>query len=237
MTDLVATKQNYSFIATTPAQMETAQRDMIRWCDDRLEREKVEIADLERTIAEAQKAGIKDQAWRRRLSMSRAKMTFYRKIKSALLQGYYIVPPFPVQLFAIRTNKEYPESGVERNSWSSDFLQKPQRLPEGEGDYRNPFPEKASDTYQDADKDGKAITVTEWFAGQWKDVDFPFKMVKPEVIAAVGKALQEKIFDALGVLPQYKTPDPIVIGQIIPPHRPNDPLAFFVAWWMDPKDL
>ncbi len=232
----IARGDGFSFVATTPAQMEVAQHQMTIWCDQRIEQEKLEIADLERTIAEAQKAGMRDQAWKRRLGLSRAKITFYRKVKGALLRGYYIVPPFPVQLFAIRTKKQFPESEVEAVSWSSDFMQKAQRLPEGEGQWRSPFPTKESDSYEET-KDGKTVTVTEWFAGQWKEVDFPFKVVKPEVVAAVGKALQEKLFDALGVLPQYQSPDPIVIGQIIPPHRPNDPLTFFVAWWMDPKDL
>ncbi len=237
MTDIAIVPGQVSFLATTPAQMEASQYNMIVWCDQRIEREKLEIADLERTIAEAQKAGLKDGAWKRRLTMARGKMTFYRKVKGALLQGYYIVPPFPVQNFAIRTKAEPRTDEVREKSWHSDFIQKGQKLPEGEGEWRNPFPVKFSETYQTTDKDGKAVQKTDWYAGEWDALDFPFKMVKPEIIAAVGKALQEKIFDTLGVLPTYKTPDPIVVGQIIPPHRPHDPLTFFVAWWMDPTDL
>ena len=92
-----------AFMATTPAMMQTAQKHMVEWCNVRLEREKIEITDLELTISAAQYAGLKVGAWRRRLAMSRAKMVFYRKTRAALVEGYYIVPPFPVQTFAIRT--------------------------------------------------------------------------------------------------------------------------------------
>lgn len=237
MNDIAIAESNHSFIATTPAQMESAQKNMILWCDKRLEREKIEIADLERTIAEAQKVGLKDGAWKRRLTLSRAKMTFYRKVKLALMKGYYIVPPFPVQLFAIRTAAFGPRHKAVDHQWSSDFEQKAQKLPEGEGEWFSPFPTKESITYQVRNKEGQLVPKTYWRPGDFEDVDFPFKMVKPEIIAAVGKALGDKVFDALGVLPQYKTPDPIVIGQLIPPHRPNDPLSFFIAWWMDPEFL
>lgn len=237
MSDIAVAKQNFSFVATTPAQMELAQHNMTIWCDQRIETEKLEIAELERTIAEVQNAGLKDGAWKRRLALSRAKIMFYRKVKGALLQGYYIVPPFPVQLFAIRTNQRWPRSGYTTTyAHGSDFTQKARKLEEGKGEWQNPFPiKKVFDEY--SMKDGKEVVKKRWSPGEWDSLDFPFKMVKPEVIAAVGKALQKKLFDALGVLPQYRSPDPIVVGQLFPPHRPNDPLTFFVAWWMDPKDL
>lgn len=242
-TEIAIAKTDYSFVATTPAQMEIAQRDMIRWCGERLEREKLELADLERTIAEAQKAGMNVAAWKRRLSMSRAKMIFYRKVKGALMKGYYIVPPFDVQLFAIRTERGYTKG--HRQDYRSDFEQRGQILAEGEGEWRNPWPQVRTGTEakRDAnsnivkDQSGKAVMQRWWAAGNWRDVDFPFKFVKPEVIAAVRGALESKIFDALGVLPKYRNPDPIVVGQIFPPHKPYEPLTFFVAWWMDPKDL
>lgn len=240
MTDVALLNHGGGMItALSPAGMEVAQQNLIALCDQKVEAEKLEIADLERTIAEAQKVGLNDAAWKRRLGKARAKMMFYRKVKGALLQGFYIVPPFPVQHFAIRTKRDWPKRRhtPTTSHWSSDFVQEAQRLDVGEGEYRNPFPVKESHSVSVQKPDGKVVAEVRWNAGEWDHLEFPFKLVKPEVIAAVGKALTAKIFDALGVLPNYKTPDPLVIGQIFPPHRPHDPVCFFVAWWMDPKDL
>jgi hypothetical protein len=237
MTEIAIATSEHSFIATTPAQMEASQQYMIVWCNRRLEREKMEIADLERTIAEAQAASLKTGSWKRRLAMARAKMTFYRKVKLALQKGYYIVPPFPVQRFAIRTNAVYPRGHSTNYRNQSDWEQSAQLLQEGDGDFENPFPTKEHYTYQVTDDKGQFVEKTAWRPGVFDGLDFPFKLAKPEIIAAVGRALQDKLFDALGVLPQYKTPDPIVVGQLIPPHRRHDPLCFFVAWWMDPEKL
>lgn len=226
-----------TFIATTPAQMQEAQAGMILWCDARIETQKHDIADLERTISEAQRVSISTAAWKTRLATARAKMTFYRKVKAALLKGYYIVPPFPVQLFAIRVEASRRVRG-RVSTYSRQWEQDPKALEEGIGEWKSPFATQAyTEASVDDGKGGKKIIHHYWPDGWAAGVDFPFKMVKPEIIAAVRGAMESKIFDALGVLPTYKTPDPIVLGQIIPPHRKNDPLMFFVAWWMDPKDL
>lgn len=226
-----------SFIATTPAQMQEAQGAMIQWCDQRVEDQKVEIAELERTIGEAQRVSMNVVTWKGRLALARRKMTFYRKVKAALLKGFYIVPPFPVKIFAIRVGSETePQNTVSKHRWDIDRAQKGKSLEGGEGRWVNPIPEINTWTESDT-KDGKIVTERYFEPGNWRDVNFPFKMVKPEIIAAVRGAMEDKIFDTLGVLPEYKTPDPIVMGQIIPPHRKNDPLCFFIAWWMDPKDL
>lgn len=225
-----------AFIATTPADMQRAQDGMIAWCDKRIEEEKNDIADLERTIAEAQRASINDKAWKRRLSLSRAKITFYRKTKGALLKGFYIVPPFPVQLFAIRTHAHRPPRG-DYKSYQHDAEQKPMSLPEGEGDWQSPFPKVESRTWKEPNQAGQLVDKTYWRSEYWLGVDFPFKLVKPEIIAAVRGAIEDKLFDALGVLPRFRSADPIVVGQIIPPHRKHDPLNFFVAWWLDPREL
>jgi hypothetical protein len=237
MTTIATLTDGHSFMATTPAAMETAQIKMVEWCDVRLETEKQSLAELERTIAEAQNAGMKTHSWKAMMAKSRAKMMFYRKVKSALMQGYYIVPPFPVQDFAIRTNAAAPRGTETTHHWNTDFKQKAKRLEEGEGDWYSPFPEVRQQDRKSADKEGKQISTRYFWPEKFEAVDFPFKMVKPEIIAVVGRAMQQKIFDSLGILPHYKTPDPLVVGQLIPPHRPHDPLTFFVAWWMDPTDL
>ena len=44
--------------------------------------------------------------WRRELSKQKGRVEFYRKIEMALEAGYYIVPPYPLDIFfAIRTQR------------------------------------------------------------------------------------------------------------------------------------
>lgn len=238
MTDLALTTAEAmpsTFIATTPAQMQVQQDAMIAWTDKRIEEEKHEISDLERTLSEAQRVGMALAGWRTRLRLARAKMTFYRKVKVALLKGYYIVPPFPVQLFAIRTERMGPR--WQSSSYRQDFEAKPTRLAEGKGEWVSPFPKVEKVTRIATDATGKRTDDSYWRPERWLGVDFPFKVVKPEIITAVAGAMEGLLFDALGIAPQYRSADPIVIGQIIPPHRPHDPMCFFVAWWMDLEKL
>lgn len=237
MSALAIPNKPASFIATTPAQMQEAQGAMIQWCDKRLEDQKVELAELERTIGEAQRVSLNTVTWKGRLALARRKMTFYRKVKAALMKGYYIVPPFPVQLFALRVE---PGRRVKGNvsTYARQWEQDPKDLEEGIGEWKSPFASQAwTDAHVDDGKGGKKVIQHYWPDGWAEGLEFPFKLVKPEVIAAVRGAMEDKIFDALGVLPTYRTPDPIVLGQIVPPHRKSDPLCFFIAWWMDPKDL
>lgn len=69
------------------------------------------------------------------------------------------------------------------------------------------------------------------------EIGLPMRAQKPTIIEAVGKALEEQVFDALGMAPSFRSTsaDPIIAGQI---RRPDGGvLTFLVAWWLDPEDL
>lgn len=92
-------------------------------------------------------------------------------------------------------------------------------------------------TIQKERSDKSKYDVTLYENSDWRDeIDMPVRAMKPVLIEAVGKALELKIFDALGIAPAYRAADPIIAGQI---RRPDNKgvITFFVAWWLDEQDL
>jgi hypothetical protein len=108
-------------------------------------------------------------------------------------------------------------------------------LPVGEGEYKNPFPVVIVETttHGDGKKDYKS------YAEEWKDMEFPITMIKPEIIEATNRAMALEIFDQFGILPATKNEDPIIVGQIINKtgsYRMKI-VSFMIAWHFDTKVL
>jgi hypothetical protein len=72
------------------------------------------------------------------------------------------------------------------------------------------------------------------------EIDFPFVLTKPIILEATERAINEKIFDDLGVLPaRQRNGDPMVIGRIRDPRGVPDAryLSFMVCWFVDTTQL
>jgi hypothetical protein len=225
-------------IALDPHQMVQAQSYLIEWCDKKLsglQSELVQAHGIQKALRDAK---MSDARSRRLVTSINKRSEFYAKIKAALEAGYYILPPIPHQTFAIRSAREVPlENRQTGSTWKADEP-KPQILPVGEGEYHNATAERqVVNTVDQRQKDGTVVTKNVWGNVAWKDIEFPFFPVKPEIIEATGKALQAKIFDWLGVAPSYRAVDPMVIGCIKHHKQYTGPVHFFVAWWLDTDTL
>jgi hypothetical protein len=234
---------DFTVIATTPAAMIEAQKSLISWADRKIAAVKLESQEAVEQLAIAVQRKWKTDSWRRQVAKYTSRIDFYEKIKAALEAGYYIVPPFPIDVFAIRTKRESPKSKTGEHRWD-DRAQDAQVLPVGEGRYVSSIPtiESYADTKQLSD--GKTKDITQYYASEFRDVEFPFKLARAEIRDATQAAIDLKIFDRLGVLPRRRSPDPMVCGQIIVPGQPNyypadslNCVTFFVAWWLDTKTL
>lgn len=233
---------DFTVIATTPAAMIEAQKSLISWADRKIEAIKLESKEAVEQLAIAVERKWKTDAWRRQVAKYERRVEFYEKIKAALNAGYYIVPPFPIDVFAIRTKRESPKAmdGTHPNNHDQDA----QVLAIGDGRYVDPTPVR--DSYNDVTtgSDGKPRTVTHYHATEFSDVEFPFKLARSEIRDATNAAMALGIFDRMGVLPRTRSPDPLVCGQIIVPGQPSyygadslKAVTFFVAWWLDTKTL
>lgn len=248
MTNLPAMIENeelpadFTVIATTPAAMIEAQKSLVGWAERKIDALRLESKEAIEQLAIAVERKWKTDAWRRQVAKYERRIEFYQKIKAALEAGYYIVPPFPIDVFAIRTKREAPKSkdGEYRNNHDQDA----QILPVGAGRYVSPVP--VVESYKDTKllSDGKTKEIDCYYASEFSDVEFPFRLARSEIRDATQAAMALGIFDRMGVLPRTRAPDPLVCGQIIMPNQPSyysgDSLkcvTFFVAWWLDTKTL
>ena len=87
-------------IARTPAEMEQAQNDLVVWAKGKLEAVRVELNEAQESLKIAKQSKWSTTRWQRVVGRARARMIFYTKVKRALEAGYYIVPPFPVDVVA-----------------------------------------------------------------------------------------------------------------------------------------
>lgn len=81
-------------------------------------------------------------------------------------------------------------------------------------------------------------------ATKYANVDFPFRLVKPEIMIATKQAMDCLVFDDMACLPGRKRAhrgDPMIIGRIhCGPWRYGTPaktLSFLVSWFIDTKTL
>lgn len=233
---------DFTVIATTPAAMIDAQKSLIVWADRKIAAVQTEALEAKEQLEIAIVRKWKNDAWKRQVAKHERRIEFYQKIKAALEAGYYIVPPFPIDVFAIRTKRDAPKEMDSTHRDNHD--QEAQILAIGEGRYVDPKPVRESYADETTGRDGETRNVTHYFATEFSDVDFPFKLARSEIRDATEAALALGIFDRMGVLPRTRAPDPLVCGQIIVPNQPGyysgDSLkcvTFFVAWWLNTRDL
>lgn len=232
---------DFTVVANSPKEMETAQKSLILWAARKIQAIKGEMEEAQSQLDLHTKNKWNTDGWKKQLRKYERRADFYRKIKAALEAGYYIVPPFPIDIFAIRTKRSSPDR---KDGYNSDnHNQRAQILPVGEGRYVDPRPIR--DTYNEniLQKDGTKKAVTHYYASEFQEVEFPFKLARAEIRSLTDKAMGLKIFDRMGALPMTRSPDPIICGQIMVPNKAyygwgnGDCVNFFVCWWLDTKTI
>jgi hypothetical protein len=235
MTTEVATLEPMHLLATTPEGMVHAQGRMVAWAEARISLARVDVDEARRTFEAARSGGFTNLTqFSARLRREKAKLAFYEKVGAALAAGYYIVPPFPVRVFAIRTDRSHARPGQSSTYSGRSFEQPAPSLAAGKGAWKSPEPEVYIRRLPQGE--GKA-DKTEYYPVHLVDPEFPFVLVKPELIEATKSAMSRMFFDALGVV-DGQGADPILLGQIKRPGGRYAPaLNFFIAWWLDTKEL
>lgn len=239
---------DFTVIANSPAEMETAQRSLILWAARKIQSMKQEIQEAAEQLALHKKNKWSPSGWLRQIGKLERRAEFYRKIKMALEAGYYIVPPFPVDIFAIKVKRNKPEARDTTVQWvrPDHHAQPAEVLRSGEGRYVDPLPLVAS--YKETEeRDGKQVVVKHHYATDYREVDFPFKLARAEIRQATDRAMDLGVFDQMGALPRrrVRNRDPIICGQILVPDQPSSmrfseerqAVTFFVTWWLDTRML
>lgn len=227
--------------AQHPAHMQVCNEKLIDWCTKKASELEEDANELQAAHDHAKKNKWKTGPLKRQANISRKRVQFYLKIKSALEAGYCIVPNFPVELFAVRTKRNRPLRM--ETKYDSDHEQKMETNPEGEGEWVSDVPIQYERTEYGTDKEGKSTEKPIYFAGEHDEVDFPLTMAKPQIMEATTTAMRNKIFDGLGILPgqqRGRRGDPMICGMIKDPRSQGwqqRQVMFVVAWHLNTDDL
>lgn len=222
--------------ATVPQEMIGAQQQIILWCEKKIVEGRSESQELFAAVEHAKKNKWKYTTLQNQYSKSVKKVEYYEKIKGALEAGYYIVPNFPIEIFAIRKGLHRRPTGksTSTSQWNlGSHQQSFQELPAGEGVYRNPFPLVV--TEEQKGSDGK--TYYSRYPEEWDQFEFPINMAKPQIMSVTQTAMTMKLFDRVGVMPSVrkKKEDPVIIGQIVRKGagRSEKVVSFMIAWHLN----
>lgn len=235
-------------VALSPEELPAAQAHLVEWCDAQMKALQTEIDELEEHRLIAVSNGWKLTSIANNRRRADARWTYFHKIKAALEAGYLIVPNMPVDLLAIRVQRDGP-TWATRKRQSSGW--KPQRfdvqaevLPAGEGRYVDEGVPPQSAGYNRTNAKGEREWVDRWRPGpKYVEPDFPIRAVKPAVLSATQRAMALRIFDEIGMVQQDASArgrDPIMVGRIrsgTARDRTARVATFFLAWWLNPADL
>lgn len=234
-------------IAQTPDQMIKAQAQLVEAMIQKLSAEKGLLEERKTNLEAAKKAKIATQGWKREVKLSEKRVRYYGLVLAALKEGYCIVPEFPVGIIAVRTDKAGPRyQSVQR--WYGGIKDvPPAELEQGKGRYVGPEPDLLSEdkpvTLTKAD--GERITEDKEFLTTcgFREVDMPLRLVKPQIINELDRAMALKLFDEIGVLPgnaanKRTKVDPMIIGRIhLKDGAKSRTCNFLVTWWLDPETI
>ena len=220
-----------------------ANTALIAWCDQKITSLEAESKELREAYEHAKSRKWATGTLKKHADMALKRVEFFSKMRSALVEGYYIVPNFPVSMFAIRTDRKKPLRmwAHSRNTWGvTSHVQESSGLPQGEGIYKNPDPEVRT-AWDRTDEHPEG--VAHW-AEAWKDeIEFPLSMAKPQIMEATSRAMALNIFDEFGILPEdakvtRKRQDPLIVGRILDPRSTKydrKVLTFVIAWFLDTR--
>lgn len=172
-----------AIIALNPRQMAEAQGTTISWASQRIEQAQIELREAEQVAAALSGASLRRTQASNMISKARARLRFYEKVKAALEAGYYIVPPFPLQLFAIRVQDDAtPAEERSERRWAIEAA--PQALPAGEGRYVRPEIKRIhvdNETRKNSHNDGTHQVAICENDIEFGDVVLPVRALKPQI--------------------------------------------------------
>lgn len=226
-------------VARNPQEMAAAQADLAIWLQNKVASMDREISEVSTALAVAKANKWATSALANQVARGNQRKKFYEKTLLAVQLGYTIVPNFPIDVFAIRTNKESPKWQHNESQWTPQVSnEKAQLLPAGTGRYQGETPLVYRGSNDTTDKDGKKKTVNWIETAAFADVEFPVMAARVEVMDATAQAMTAKLFDSIGICPQSRKGDPLIIGRIIEAHRFGaKEVSFLIAWHLDLRTL
>jgi hypothetical protein len=229
-------------VALVPSDLPAAQSSLVSWTRAKIIALGEELREQRQNLAQAKRLKWKHTGWTSAISRTRKRMIYFAKIQTALRAGFLIVPNFDVEVIAVRVANanRSPNEAVDVNTAA------PQLLPPGIGQYVDNQLSGHFETRAWKDSQGRDHSTQDFHPTAYDtEIDFPATLVKPVVMEATQLAMDQLLFDRIGIVRKSRRSDPIVVGQIIDPATTSkwqlrsQPkcVTFFVAWWLDTRDL
>ncbi len=231
---------NVEVSAESPPDFQVAQGILVEWARNKVASVAAEHAECEGAYLHAKKCKWKSDVLQRQTEKAKKRLEYYQKILAALEAGYVIVPPFPFDVFAIRTTTKKPTKYVICNKQACEpyLKQDAKTLPVGEGEYQNPFP-IVDYSWQPDGKDsaGNVVERRKWFIRGWDEMEFPMSMSKPHIMQAANRAMALRIFDEFCIFEEGS--DPMILGCVKSQKigYSQRSVYFMIAWNLNTKDL
>jgi hypothetical protein len=238
MTEQTLVTDDLTLVALSASDMAPAQTELVAWCDRKIAAVQTELSDLEANLELATEHGWKYRSVEAALNRTQKRILYYEKIRAAVSAGYLIVPNFPIDVFAVRVQRTKQPEETSDYEYSSHFkTARPQLLPAGAGRYVDDALAIRDESIDQPLPDGKTKRVSRFVSDDYNEVDFPVALVKPAVLSATQRAMALRVFDQMGTVQNQSGRDPIVVGQLLDPRGNHRRVTFFVAWWLNTRDL
>lgn len=225
-------------VARNPVEMRDAQVGLVGWLKAKIAAVGAEMQDYQDSLEEAVKNKWNAKGLKKAITSAFWRQEFYSKTLAAVEAGFTIVPEFPIDVFAIRVDRRTPEGAVRESTYSKPLADAEtcDILPVGSGDYVSPRPKTFHWKTTRLDRDNKEYKINLVRPTALQSVEFPFRSARVEVMSATAEAMALKMFDEIGICPQTRKPDPLIIGRILLPGT-DKAVSFLVAWHLNLNEL
>ena len=235
---LAVTQPLVHLVARNPVEMQEAQTGLADWLKAKIATVTTEMEEYQASLSEAIRNKWSGKGLRKAVNNTFWRKQFYEKTLDAVNAGFTIVPEFPIDVFAIRVNRDNPETTIQSTRYGrADIpVERSDIMATGTGKYVSPTPKvlRWSETRKEGDKEYK-LNLAE--PTELQAVEFPFRSARVEVMSATAKAMALRVFDEIGICPETRrNADPLIIGRI---HLPgsNKSVSFLIAWHLNLNEL
>lgn len=257
--------------ALNPAEMQAAQGDLRAHLEQKLTIIERGIVEANAALNEARRNGWATAS----LTSARNSLvddeTYYNKILAAVEAGHTIIPDFPIEVFAVRRHE--PEQRKSQtfigsvsagDTWLGHAAEA-DCAPAGAGEYRNPEPQIWSDVRENRAPGAQDRNEPRWYTDVRRSgrpvgpIVFPSVTARSPIMRATAAAMENKVFDQIGVcLPVQKAAkgrviraqprrrqmnaavgDPLIIGQVVRKSKGGGQrcVSFIIAWHLNLNEL
>jgi len=242
--EIQPTETTVHLVARNPNEMALAKTSLEMWLKNKIKQSDDEASELFDATEHARIHKWKHETLAKHANLARRRAQFYEKALKAVEAGYTLVPNFPVDVFAVRVKRATPLHDQETSTYSkanaiskaSDIA--PAVLPIGEGQYVSPTPMGRTGDFIDKST-GKDVKTYFFTTTDYTDVVFPMEAARVEVMSATSEAMAMRVFDSIGISPQSRKGDPLIIGTILGPKHgyQQKEISFLIAWHLDLRTL